>query len=71
MNCLNSSVSEDRMAAGAIARAGVGAYDTTRVDVRVRLPLVGTAPVSSFSLISGGFRQGLQRAESLAIALAR
>ena len=70
MNCLNSSLSEDGAAAGAVAGAGVGARDTTGVGVGVPLPLVGIAPANSFSPAGGAFLQGLQQAGGLAIALA-
>ena len=53
MNCLNSSVFEDKAAAGAVARAGMGARDTTGVGVGVPLPSVVTAPASSSSLLGG------------------
>ena len=69
MNCLNSSLSEDGAVAGAVAGAGVGARDTTGVSVEVLLLLVRTAPASLSLPAGGAFRQGLQRAGGLAIAL--
>ena len=62
-------------AAEAFGGARVGTRDTARAGVEVLLPLVraglGAAPASSSLPIGGGFQQGLQRAEGLAIALAR
>ena len=47
MNCLNSSLSEERAKARAIAGAGMGAWDITEIGVGVPLPSVGAMPMSS------------------------
>ena len=70
MYFLNSLLSENEAAAGAVTEAGMEAHNTTEVGVGVPLPSVGVAPASSSSLVMGEFQQGLQRAESLTIALA-
>ena len=69
MNCLNSSLSKDEAVAGAVARAVVGARDTTGVGVGVPLPSVGGAPASLSSPAGGGLQQGLRRIRGPAIAL--
>ena len=86
MNCLKSSLSKDGAVAaragaelGAATGAsgggvGVGTRDAAGAGVEVSLPLVGAgpgvAPASSSLPVGGGFRQELQRARGLAIALA-
>ena len=71
MNCLNSSLSQDRAIAGAVAGAGVGARDITRVGVGVPLPSVGATPASSSLQVGGGLRQRLRQAQGPAIGLDR
>ena len=63
MNCLNSSVSKDGAAAGAIAGAGVGVRDITGIGVGVPLPSVGTAPVSSSLPRQEGFDKSYDKQE--------
>ena len=61
-------------ATGVSNGVGVGTRDATGAKVEVLLPSVragpGAAPVSSSLPVGGGFRQGLQQAGGLAIALA-
>ena len=86
MNCLKSSLSEDRavaakagdklgVAIGASGGVGVGTRKTAGAGVEVSLPLVGAGPgatpANSSLPVEGGFQQGLRQAGGLAIALAR
>ena len=86
MNCLKSLLSGDGAvttkagaelgtAIGASGGMRVGTRDVAGAGVEVLLPLVGSslgaAPASSSLPVGGGFRQGLQQTEGLAIALAR
>ena len=59
-----------RVPAIAMAEWKAGALDTAEVGVGVLQPSVGTVTASSSLPMGGGFRQGLQRAQSPAIVLA-
>ena len=69
MNCLNSSLFKDGASVRAVARAEVGARDTTEVGVGVPLPSVRAAPASLSLQVGKGFQQRLWQARGPVIGL--
>ena len=69
MNCLNSLLSKDGAAAKAIAKAGVGSRDTTRVGMGVPLSLIRAALANLSLPVGGEFWQKLRQAQGLTIGL--